>query len=269
MAAITGLIARAGMKTVEQFERLKQETEKSFGIEVLVDDPILKEVQNFSVEEEDVLMQIQKLSNEFIDSVTSYSKRDHSELIGCMKTLVDGRGTSAQKYRIISQLEEYKAITEETSSGEDSIASWLVLELQMNVLNPIDKQLKKNEELREQFWKLRELRRQVANLSKIASLDKKSKAELITTQKDCAELEQELEDHHRVMKDSGVAVIDSIFNEYCRIEAEYFSRMNDAYLEPSTPKPIAVKVGDAKQGPKVKLSSPVIGGESDDNDQDE
>lgn len=253
------------MKTVEQFEKLKQDAEKSFGIEATVDDPMLKEVQNFIVEEEDVLVQIQKMTNEFIDSVGVYSKRDNSELLECMKVLVDSRGTAEQKYRITSQLDEYKAINEETSTGEDSIASWVILELQTNVLNPVDKQLHKNEELREKFWKLKELRRQVSNLTKIARLDKKSRAELVVTQKDCTELEQELSEHLRVMRDSGVALIDNIWNEYCRIEAEYYSRMNDAYLEPSTPKPIAVKTTELKPAiSKQKLASPVIGGDSED-----
>ena len=267
MSVLTSLLARGAMKTVEQFEKLKQDAEKSFGIEAMVDDPMLKEVQNFSVEEEDCLVQIQKMANEFIDSVGLYSKRDNSELLECMKVLVEGRGTAEQKYRIISQLDEYKAINEETSSGEDSISSWVILELQTNVLNPVEKQLRKNEELRDKFWKLKELRRQVANLAKIAGIDKKSKAELVVAQKDCTELEQELSNHLRVMKDSGVAVIDNIWNEYCRIEAEYYSRMNDAYLEPSTPKPIAVIASEVK--PQVinpKIASPVIGEDTEGDD---
>ena len=58
MSTIQGFFARAGMKTVEQFEKLKQDAEKSFGIEAELDDPVLKEVQNIMVEEEDALVQI-------------------------------------------------------------------------------------------------------------------------------------------------------------------------------------------------------------------
>ena len=251
------------MKTVEHFEKLKQDAEKTFGIEATVHDPVLKEVLNFIVEEEDVLAQIQKMSSGFIDAVSGYSKRDASELLECMRTHIGNRATAEQKKRILAQLEEYQAISEETSNGEDSLSGWLILELQANVLNPIEKQLKRNEEMRAKFWRLREIRRHVANLAKIASVDKKSKAELIVTQKDCDELETELGDLLASMKDNGVTVVDTIWNEYCRIEAEYFSRMNDAYLEPSTPKPMAVKIGEAKPAPRIKIASPVIGDDSE------
>lgn len=260
MSTLQSFIARASVKTVEQFERLKQDAEKTFGIEATVDDPVLKEVQNFIIDEEDVLEQIRKTSNEFIDSVSLYSKRDLSELLSTMKTLVQSRGTEEQKRRVGAQLDVYKSISEETSSGEDSIANWLILELQTNVLNQIEKQMQRNEELRSQFYKLKHLRRHAAGLGKIANVDKKTKAEHIVAQKDCTELEKELVDQLIAMKETGVSVIDAIWNEYCRIEAEYYSKMNDAYLEPSTPRPAPVKL-------VPRVASPEIGQLSDEESE--
>jgi hypothetical protein len=93
-------------------------------------------------------------------------------------------------------------------------------------------------------------------LTKIANVDKKSKAELVVVNKETADAEKELVDLLNDMKEVGIVAIDNIWNEYCRIEAEYFSRMNDAYLEPSTPR-------ESSKTPKKiaamnKPSSPVI-----------
>ena len=76
MAAIQSFLARASMKTLESFEKLKEDAEKSFGIEVSIQDPILKELQSFIVEEEFVLEQIRKMTNDFMESVNIFSKRD-------------------------------------------------------------------------------------------------------------------------------------------------------------------------------------------------
>jgi hypothetical protein len=267
MSSLQSFLARASVKTVEQFEKFKQDAEKTLGIEATVDDPVLKEVQNFIVEEEDVLEQIQKLSNQFIDSVALYAKRDSSELLECMQKLIESRGTDDQKQRVLAQLEVYKSISEETSNGEDSVANWLILEIQTNVLNPIEKQMQRNEDLRGKFWKLKQLRRHAAGLGKIANVDKKAKAEHIVAQKDCTDLEQELVDQLIAMKQTGAAVIDVIWNEYCRIEAEYYSKMNDAYLEPSTPKPSVTKVAIEEKKLPPRIASPEIGQVSDDESE--
>jgi hypothetical protein len=266
MSSLQSFLARASVKTVEQFEKFKQDAEKTLGIEATVDDPVLKQVQNFIVEEEDVLELIQKISNQFIDSVSLYSKRDVVELFSCMRSLLDRRGTSEQKNRMQSQLDVYVSISEETSTGEDSVANWLILELQTNVLNRIEKQMQKNELLRAKFWKLKQIRRHASGLGKIANVDKKSKAEHIVAQKDCADLEQELVDQLIAMKETGAAAIDVIWNEYCRIEAEYYSKMNEAYLEPSSPKPQPAHLSNAKTLPPL-IPSPEIGTVSDEESE--
>jgi hypothetical protein len=136
------------------------------------------------------------------------------------------------------------------------------VELQSNVLNGIDKEMKKIDDIRQQFWKLKELKRYCANLSKIANVDKKSKADLLTANKDACDAEKELVDLLNDMKEVGIIAIDNIWNEYCRIEAEYFSRMNDAYLEPSTPREtVALKdqKSPKKNAQSRKVASPVIG----------
>ena len=96
--------------------------------------------------------------------------------------------------------------------------------------------MKKFEKVRQQFWNLKELKRHCANLTKIANVDKISKSELVIVNKNTEDVEKELVDLLNDMKEVGVVAIDNIWNEYCGIEAEYFSRMNDAYLEPSTPR---------------------------------
>jgi hypothetical protein len=268
MSSIQGFFARAGMKTVEQFEKLKLDAEKSLGIEAELDDPILKEVQNVIVEEEDVLIQIQKMSNDLIDSISLCAKRDAGDMLDCLKLLVKNRGTSEQQYRILAQLNEYRKIADETARGSDSVANWAILEIQSNVLNPIDKQLQRNEEVRSRFWTIKELRRKMVNLSKIANIDKKSRAELATTQKDCEVLENEMKDQLDAMRSTGIVTVDAIWSEYCRIEAEYYARMNEAYLEPSTPSDSCNRsLGEAKIPPHEKIASPVIGGVTDDDEE--
>ena len=267
MSTIQGFFARAGMKTVEQFEKLKQDAEKSFGIEAELDDPVLKEVQNIMVEEEDALVQIAKMSNELIDSVTVVAKRDASDMLQFMRTLVENRGTKEQKYRILGQIDEYATIHEETTSGEDAIANWLVLELQANVLNQVAKHLTRNTHIREKFWRVKELKRQVGLLGKISSIDKKSKTELAVAQADFSELEKELIDQLQAMKDTGVATVDAIWNEYIRIEAEYYTKMNDAYLEPSTPRPVKAPLGEVRTSKEVHIASPEIGEAEDEMEQ--
>ena len=271
MAAIQGFFARAGIKTVEQFEKLKQDAEKSFGIEAELDDPVLKEVQNIMVEEEDALTQIAKMSNELIDSVNLVSKRDASDMLHFMRTLVTNRGTTEQKYRILGQIDEYESIHKETTSGDDAIASWVVLELQANVLNQVTKQLSRNTHVREKFWRVKELKRQIGLLSKISNVDKKSKAELALVQAEFSDLEKELVDQLEAMKDTGVATVDAIWNEYIRIEAEYYSKMNDAYLEPSTPRPSHAPLGQVRTAPaaEVKIVSPEIGEAAEDDDDED
>ncbi len=252
------------MKTVEQFEKLKLDAEKSLGIEAAVDDPILKEVQNIMVEEEDVLIQIQKMSNYLIDSISLCAKRDATEMIECMRVLVGNRATKEQKYRITAQLDEYRKISDETARSTDCVANWAILEMQSNVLNPIDKQLRRNEEIRSNFWTIKELRRKTQNLAKIANVDKKSKAELLASQKECEMLEEELKGHLEAMRDTGIVTVDAIWGEFCRVEAEYYSRMNESYLEPSTPSDSrGVSIGEAKIQPYDKIASPIIGGDSD------
>lgn len=264
MASIQRFFARAGMKTVEQFEKLKIDAEKSLGIEATLEDPVLKEVQNYMVEEEDVLIQVQKMSNELIDGVSMLSKRDSAEMLDCMRTLVRNRGNAEQKYRINAQLDEYTKIADETSKSSDCVANWVILELQSYVLNPIDKQLRKHEEIRNKFWSIKELKRKVSNLGKIAEIDKKSKSEMLQAQKECDELEQEVTSHLEGMQDAGIVTVDAIWSEYCRIEAEYYSRMNDAYLEPSTPTPNgSMAQGECRFAQGEKIASPVIGGEQD------
>ncbi len=252
------------MKTVEQFEKLKIDAEKSLGIEATLEDPVLKEVQNYMVEEEDVLIQVQKMSNELIDGVSMLSKRDSGEMLECMRILVRNRGNAEQKYRINAQLDEYTKISDETSKSSDCVANWAILELQSYVLNPIDKQLRKHEDIRDKFWLIKELKRKVSNLGKIAEIDKKSKSEMLQAQKECDELEQEVTSHLEGMQDAGIVTVDAIWSEYCRIEAEYYSRMNDSYLEPSTPTPNAsIAQGEGRFAQGEKIASPVIGGEQD------
>ena len=259
------------MKTLESFEKLKEDAEKSFGIEVSIQDPILKELQSFIVEEEFVLEQIRKMTNEFIESVNIFAKRDSLEFIEAMRGLLESRATDEQRYRISGQLDEYKAIREETTmSNENSVSTWVIVELQTNVLTGIEKEVKKFAEVRKQFWKLKELKRHCASLGKIANVDKKSKDELAIAMKDAADTEKELFDMLIDLKEIGIMAIDNIWNEYCRIEAEYFSRMNDAYLEPPsyTGTPTQKKPKSAK---KVipKPVSPVIGAESDEDEADD
>jgi len=251
------------MKTVEQFEKLKIDAEKSLGIEATLDDPILKEVQNIMVEEEDVLIQIQKMTNELIESASVLAKRDSSEMIECMRVLVQNRATHEQKYRISAQLDEYKKIADETANGPDCVSNWVIVELQANVLNPIDKQLRRNEEIRSNFWTIKELRRKTQNLARIANVDKKSKTELAVAQNECEMLEEELKGHLEAMRDTGIVTVDAIWSEFCRVEAEYYSKMNDAYLEPSTPSSRGLSIGEAKLNIHEKIASPVIGGDSD------
>ena len=262
------LIARASMRTMEHIEKIKEDAEKSFGLEVHMDDPLFKELQSFVVEEEDVLQQLQKLTNEFMESVTTFSKKDSTEFTENMRTLVKSRGSEEQKYRINSQLDEYKNIRDETANGAEnteSVGSWLIVEIQTNVLNAIEREFGKHERIRSKFWKLKELRRHMANLSKIASIDKKSKGELTDVMKDCSDVEKELVDELLQKKENGVALIDGIWNEYCRIEAEYFSKMNDAYLEPTTPRPKATTISVSSK-PAEWLGSPVIGEDEDDTE---
>lgn len=264
MSSIQRFFARAGMKTVEQFEKLKIDAEKSLGIEAELEDPVLKEVQNIMVEEEDVLVQIKKMSNELIDSVSVSAKRDSAEMMDCLRVFVTNRGTQDQKYRIMAQLDEYRKIADETCKGDDCVANWLILELQNNVLNPIEKQLKRHEEMREKFWTIKELKRKILNLGKIADIDKKSKAEMLVAEKDCQILEQEVTGHLDAIKDSGIVNVDSIWTEFCRVEAEYYSRMNEAYLEPSTPSSNSdLAIGEASIIKHEKIASPVIGAEPD------
>jgi hypothetical protein len=270
MAAIQSFLARASMKTLESFEKLKEDAEKSFGIEVSIQDPILKELQSFIVEEEFVLEQIRKMTNEFMESVNIFSKRDSLEFVESMKGLLENRATDEQRYRITDQLDEYKAIREETTMPtENSVSTWVIVELQTNVLTGIDKELKKFAEVRKQFWKLKELKRHCTSLGKIANVDKKSKDELAIAMKDAADTEKELFDMLIDMKEIGVMAIDNIWNEYCRIEAEYFSRMNDAYLEPPsyTGTPTQPKPKSAKKVHQ-KPVSPVIVAESEDDADD-
>ncbi len=270
MAAIHSFLARASMKTLESFEKLKEDAEKSFGIEVAIQDPILKELQSFIVEEEFVLEQIRKMTNEFIESVNIFAKRDSCEFIDAMRGLLENRATDEQRYRITGQLDEYKAIREETTmSNENSVSTWVMVELQTNVLTGIEKELKKFGEVRKQFWKLKELKRHCTSLGKIANVDKKSKDELAMSMKDATDTEKELFDMLIDMKEVGIMAIDNIWNEYCRIEAEYFSRMNDAYLEPPSYNGTPTK-HNTKSGKKhyQKPISPIIGADSDDDEDD-
>ena len=270
MSSIQGFFARASMKTVEQFEKLKLDAEKSLGIEAEIDDPILKEVQNVIVEEEDVLVQIQKMTNDLIDSISLCAKREAGDMLDNLRLLVRNRGTSEQKYRILAQIDEYSKIADETAKCSDCVANWAILELQSNVLNPIDKQLKRNEEVRSQFWVVKELRRKIVSLGKIANVDKKSKSELVVALKDSEILEQEMKDQLEAMRSTGIVTVDAIWSEYCRIEAEFYARMNEAYLEPSTPSGSGdPSVGEARMPPHEKIASPVIGGENEDEDEKE
>lgn len=267
MAAIHSFLARASMKTLESFEKLKEDAEKSFGIEVALQDPILKELQSFIVEEEFVLEQIRKMTNEFIESVNIFAKRDSMEFIEAMRGLLDNRATDEQRYRISGQLDEYKAIREETTvSNENSVSTWVIIELQTNVLTGIDKELRKFGEVRKQFRRLKELKRHCTSLGKIANVDKKSKEELAIAMKDAADTEKELFDMLIDMKEVGIMAIDNIWNEYCRIEAEYYSKMNDAYLEPPsyTGTPTKVKPKSVKKVPQRPIS-PEIGVDSDED----
>lgn len=267
MAAIHSFLARASMKTLESFEKLKEDAEKSFGIEVALQDPILKELQSFIVEEEFVLEQIRKMTNEFIESVNIFAKRDSMEFIEAMRGLLDNRATDEQRYRISGQLDEYKAIREETTaSNENSVSTWVIIELQTNVLTGIDKELRKFGEVRKQFWRLKELKRHCTSLGKIANVDKKSKEELAIAMKDAADTEKELFDMLIDMKEIGIMAIDNIWNEYCRIEAEYYSKMHDAYLEPPsyTGTPTKVKPKSVKKVPQRPIS-PEIGVDSDED----
>ena len=259
------------MKTVEQFEKLKLDAEKSLGIEAELDDPILKEVQNVIVEEEDVIVQIQKMANELIDSISLCAKRDAGDMLDSLRLLVRNRGTAEQKYRILAQIDEYKKIADETARSSDCVANWAIVELQSNVLNPIDKQLKRNEEVRSQFWVIKELRRRIINLGKIANVDKKSKSELVVALKDCEILEQEMRDQLDAMRNTGIVTVDAIWSEYCRIEAEFYARMNEAYLEPSTPSGSGgPSIGEGRIVPPYdKIASPVIGGEIEEDDEKE
>ena len=92
-------------------------------------------------------------------------------------------------------------------------------------------------------------------LRALATLDVKSRGELAVATKETAEIEQELFNLQHGMKEEGVEVVDNIWNNYCRIEAEFFTKMDDAYLEPSTPKPAPKAVSVTAKGGKVHGSS--------------
>ena len=261
--SLQSLFARATMKTMEGIEKIKQDAEKSLGLEIQIDDPIFKELQSFIVEEEDVVEEFEKLANDFINSVSLFSKKEITDFSTNMKLFVKSRGTVDEQTSVCAQLDEYRDICSETVTGSESVGSWVVVEIQTFVLNPIEKLEANHQKTKSKFWKLKELRRHLQNLAKI--LDKKGRIEHAQVLSDVANVEKELLEELIDKKANGVAYIHNIWNEYCRIEAEYFSKMNDAYLEQTTTPHIPLATTITKNADPW-LKSPVIAGSEEESD---
>jgi hypothetical protein len=263
---LKSFFTRATVKTIESFEKLREDAEKSFGIEVAVEDPVMKELLNYIVDEEEILLGIQSASNQFIHSVSVFANRDTLDLIENIESMLKARGTDDQRIRMQTQLNEFRSIRNETteSENENSIINWLILELQSNVLTPIEQRIKGNETIRGQFRKLREDKRKLTNFNRMRQIDKNLKSEIVKLNSTINESESELLNFLVNLKKIGIDFIDGIWNEYCRIEAEFHSKMNDSYLEPpQSPTPDRSITPPIQKIVKAVPMSPVIADDDD------
>ena len=250
------------MKTMEKIDGMKLDAEKSCGLEVEMDDPIFKELQSAIVEEEDILIQLKRLANDFIAGVSIFVKKDPHELSHNMKVMLNSRGSDVQKSN--NDIDEY---VNNTCNETSDTGSWAIVETQDCVFNLIEKRFAEHQITRNKFWKLKKLRGNMAKLKKIAAIDNKSKLDLPDVMKEVVTIEKELVDELLMKKDYGVGDIHALCLEFFRIEQEYFTKMNDAYVnEHSTPSPRAVTINKSSISiPWVR--SPVIGGSDDENSE--